>query len=74
MLYFRQKKHEKHRASYTTKGYTGCFTNLEKCSEMIIYESILTTYIFSVIFRGAGTVLKIDFSLKSNHCKQSWLT
>jgi hypothetical protein len=37
---------------------------------MIIFESILTTFIVSIIFEAAEAVAKIGLSLKSNHHKQ----
>jgi hypothetical protein len=30
----------------------GCFTSFDQCSKMIIFKSILTTFIASVIFCG----------------------
>jgi hypothetical protein len=46
------------------------FTDLDQDSEMIIFESILTTFEASFIFEAAGAVAKIDSSLILNHYKQ----
>ncbi len=47
---------------------TVCFTDLDLGSEMITFESILTTFIVSVVFfEAAWTVAKIGLSFKSNH-------
>ncbi len=44
----------------TCKSLHSLFTDLDQSSEMIIFESILTTFIASVVLRG----------LKLNHQKQ----
>jgi hypothetical protein len=46
------------------------FVYLDQGSEMIIYESILTTFEKSAIFRGNWAASKIGLSLKSNHHRQ----
>ena len=40
-----------------------CVTDLDTQSEMIIFESILTTVEESIIFEAAGAVVKINSSL-----------
>ncbi len=49
---------------------TVCFTDLDRGIKMIIFESILATFIASVIFRGHRDSCKNGFCLKSNHHKQ----
>jgi hypothetical protein len=43
---------------------TVCFTNGDQGSEMIIFESILTTFLGSVIFRDHCGICKIWLELK----------
>ncbi len=50
---------------------TVCFNDSDQGSEkIIIFDSILTTFITRVILEGAGAVAKNDLSLKSYHHKQ----
>jgi hypothetical protein len=49
---------------------TESVTNLEYQSEIIIFESLLTTFEWRVIFEVAEAVVKIGSSLKPNHPKQ----
>ncbi len=45
-------------------------TDLDLQSEIIIFESFLTTFELSVIFEAAGAVVKIGSSLRLNHRNQ----
>jgi hypothetical protein len=45
-----------------TERSTVCFDDLDQGSEMILFESILTTFIVSVVFEAAGEVAKIGLS------------
>ncbi len=45
---------------------TVSFMNLDQGSEIIIFDSILTTFEVSSIFEAAGTVSKIGSSLNLN--------
>jgi hypothetical protein len=53
------KDHNEDEAIHIT--YTVCFTNLDQGSEMTIFESILTTFIASIIFRSGWS------------CNTNWL-
>jgi hypothetical protein len=48
-----------------TLTYYVSFTDLNQSSEMIIFESLLTTFEASFIFEAAGAVAKIGSRLKS---------
>jgi hypothetical protein len=50
-----------------------CFADLDQGSKMNIFESILTTFIANLNFRGTWAVAKIGSSLKLNYHKQIWL-
>jgi hypothetical protein len=52
---------------FRRRNYTVCFTDLDQGSEIIIFESILTTFIASVFLAAPGAVANIGLSLKSNH-------
>jgi hypothetical protein len=59
---------ERQREREMDKKNTAYFTDLDYGCKMIIFGSILTTFISRAISLGA--VVKIDLSLKSNHLKQ----
>ena len=50
--------------------HTECVMDLDKLREMIIFESLLTTFEASYILEAAGGVVKIGKSLKSNQHNQ----
>ena len=49
---------------------TECVSDLDKQSEMIIFESFLTTLKQKLFFEADGTVAKVGLSLKPNHHNQ----
>ncbi len=53
-----------------TQAHTVCFTNSDQGNEMIIFESIFTTFIASVVLEAAVTVAKMCSSSKLNYHKQ----
>jgi len=55
--------------TYSSKS-KDCVTDLDQRIEMIIFESRLTTFESSIIFKAAGAEVKISLSLKPNHHMQ----
>ncbi len=49
---------------------TVCIINFDQGSKTIIFKSILTAFVVSIILDAAGAVAKISSSLKLNHHKQ----
>ena len=41
--------------------------NLGKCSKIIIFDTLLTTFDTNLFFKAAGKIAKIGSSLKPNH-------
>jgi hypothetical protein len=50
--------------------HTVCFTDFDQGSKIIIFLSILTTFIASIVFIGHWGSSKIGLSSKLNHHKQ----
>jgi hypothetical protein len=50
--------------------HTVCFTNLDQGIKMIIFESILTTFIVSVVSSIDRAVAKISSSFNPDHHEQ----
>jgi len=46
---------------------TECVTDLDLQSEMIMVQSLLTTFEVSIIFEAAGAITKIGMSLVPNN-------
>jgi len=47
-----------------------CVTDLDHRIEIMVYESLLTTFQEISIFVAAGAVFKIDSSLTPKHCTE----
>jgi hypothetical protein len=52
------------------KNHSTFYTDLDQGSKVIIFETILTTFMAIIVFVGHWEVAKIGLSLKSNHDKQ----
>ncbi len=65
-----QKFEHKKIESLPMDGQISSVTDLDEDSEMIIFESILTTFKASVVLKAGGTVAKICLTSKLNHHKQ----
>jgi hypothetical protein len=56
---------------FLVKLATVSFTDLDQGSEMIIFQSVLSSFEASSIFEASGAVATIDLSQKLNHHKHA---